>query len=333
MTVAEATDAAPWPGRAGRGHGSTGRRARGSAPARGPARRAPSSAMAAATPTIVLPVPVTASTTPRPPWRRHAASASSCHWYSSSPAVALRRAAGGAPASERRRWTTSGPARRRRRGTDADDGARTRRTSAAVIDTRPAARSASRISLIVRPGADVRDRGDDLVQLASSAAARGCRRCPAVVVGEVDDDLAGGDVGQVRRVEAAQVPLVDPRPHVLAHPVRRQPLQPLDVGRVPPERVGVDLLAAWCRCGRARRGRAAAGGSARARSPACRSRPGPPAARARWSASCAAASGSARGRSCRRAPAPRSRRRSSARRRSARPGSSRSPRTQRATSA
>ena len=84
-------------------------------------------------------------------------------------------------------------------------------------------------------------RGDDLVQLAQ-AGGEGLSSLSGVVVGEVDDDLAGGDVGQVRRVEAAQVPLVDPRPHVLPHPVRRQPLQPLDVRRVPPERVGVDLL-------------------------------------------------------------------------------------------
>ena len=37
-----------------------------------------SSSPAAAMPIIVLPVPVTASITPRPPWRRHASSASAC---------------------------------------------------------------------------------------------------------------------------------------------------------------------------------------------------------------------------------------------------------------
>src|SRR3979411_1708194 len=44
------------------------------------------------------------------------------------------------------------------------------------------------------------------------------------------------------RVEPGEIPLVDPGPHVLAHPGGSEALQTGDVGRVPAEGVGVDLL-------------------------------------------------------------------------------------------
>ena len=64
-----------------------------------------------------------------------------------------------------------------------------------------------------------------------------------VAVGaQVHVQAAHADLGLVGGVEPAQVPLVDPGPHVLAHAVGRQPLEARHVRRLPPVGLAVDLL-------------------------------------------------------------------------------------------
>ena len=77
--------------------------------------------------------------------------------------------------------------------------------------------------------------------------------CVFAVVGHDIDRLG---LGPVPRVEADQVPFVDPGPDVLPHPGGAEPFQPGDVRRLPAERVAVQLLEA----GVARSSSAASGG-------------------------------------------------------------------------
>src|SRR6266702_8484464 len=85
-------------------------------------------------------------------------------------------------------------------------------------------------------------RSQDIANRRSGALFPGAAAPEVAVLAVVTGNLDRQALWLERRVQPHQVPFVDPRPYVLTHPGGAEPLQSRDVGRIPAERVGVQVL-------------------------------------------------------------------------------------------